>query len=178
MAFLIRKINYKKWLGCKALNKEKYHADAITACTRTSGNTLSVWRSEIGELSVNTNREIITAIATIMNKLDLLDLVILKEEDFISNGIELEKTSGDSKIESLNDLHRDLANIDYEKLGFVAEKIVEAINTEGKLLRMSKEDVVDVLYHYYGDSLSDSPLDSSLKRDVLKKLENNKKATQ
>ncbi|MGL6263201.1 hypothetical protein ACSZMC_04565 [Aeromonas jandaei] len=174
MAFLIRKINYNKWLGCKSLNKEKYHADAITACTRTSGNTLSVWRSEIGGLSVDANRDVITAIATIMNRLDIIDLVILKEEDFIDNGIELEEIAGDSKIENLNDLHRDLANIDYEKLGFVAEKIVEAINTEGNFLRMSKEDVVKVLHDHYGESLSESPLESSLKRDVLKKLESNK----
>lgn len=170
MAFLIRKINYNKWLACKDLAKEKYHADAITVCTKTSGNTLSVWRAEAEGLESEANKPIITAIATIMNKLDLLDLVLLNEEDFIKNGISLVENDGDSKIEQLNNQHRDLAEIDYEKLGFVAEKIVEALSLEGRYLRVPKADVATLLHAHYGEGLADSPLEPKLKEEVTKNV--------
>lgn len=171
MAFLIRKINYNKWLSCKSLQKSEYHADAITVCTKTSDNTLSVWRVEDGALSSEVNKPVITAIATIMNKLDPLDLVLLEEDAFLHNGIKITESKGESKLDEINGMHRDLSEIDYDKLGFVAEKIVEALDIKGRYVRVMKDEVATLLFDHYGENLATCQLEEKLKGDVVKVIE-------
>lgn len=177
MAYLIRKVSLGKWESCVGKSLGKYNADAITGCTRTSRNTLSVWRTDNPDLKSKENILLITAIATIQQNLDILDLVILDEESLLEAGVLIENTLGESRIAEMNDYHRDLHQLDYEKLGIVSEKIVSAVNSDGTWRRISISEVQDLIVSHYGTDLSNSGLSSSLISKINKRIANASSST-
>lgn len=172
MAYLIRKISYSKWKPCQSKSPGEYDADAITACTKTTNNTLSVWRTNNPDLNAKENKELITAIASIQQTLDVMDLVVLKEEAFINSGFAVVATLGDSKIESMNANHRDLSDVNYNKLGFVSQNIVHAVGDKSTYKRFSIAEVQDLFLGYYGDKLDESPISERVKEKIKQRLEN------
>ncbi|EKB14485.1 hypothetical protein [Aeromonas veronii] len=172
MAYLIRKISYSKWKPCQAKELADYDADAITACTRTTNNTLSVWRTNNPDLNAEENKELITAIASIQQTLDVMDLVVLKEDAFIESGFDVVETLGDSKIESMNVNHRDLSGVNYNKLGIVSQNIVEAVENKETYKRFSIAEVQGLFLGYYGDEIFDSPISDRVKEKIKQRLGN------
>lgn len=172
MAYLIRKITYAKWQPCTSKQPGDYDADAITACTRTTKNTLSVWRTDNPDLNAAENRTLITAIASIQQTLDVMDLVVMEEDAFLQAGIDLIKTIGDSKIDSMNVNHRDLSEINYDKLGIVSQKIVDAVKRENRYKRFSISDVQDLLLNHYGDEFQNSPIADRVKEKINTRIMN------
>ncbi|MFM4981463.1 hypothetical protein [Aeromonas caviae] len=172
MAYLIRKISYSKWKPCQKKSLGDYDADAITACTRTTNNTLSVWRTNNPDLSSEENRELITAIASIQQTLDVMDLVVLKEEAFLESGFAVVETLGDSKIASMNVNHRDLSDVNYNKLGIVSQNIVHAVGDKSTYKRFSIAEVQGLFLGYYGDKFFDSPISDRVKEKIKQRLEN------
>lgn len=172
MTYLIRKISYPKWRPCESKAPEDYDADAITSCIRTTNNTLSVWQTINPDLTSDENKELITAIASIQQSLDLMDLVVLEEAELTQAGIDLVEIPGESKIDAMNGHHRDLAGINYKKLGIVSQKIVNAVGQAGRYKRFTIAEVQDLFLSYYGDNYLDSPLSERVKDKIKSRLGN------
>ncbi|WP_226926399.1 hypothetical protein [Klebsiella aerogenes] len=142
MTFLLRKFSYPKWEKNKGLTPDEFSADSITGCTRTTANKLSVWTSETTDFESDYVEKLIVALATTMPAPATIDLVWLKEEWFNENGITLEKNSGDTKYESVNNLHRDIAKLNHKLLAMVGSHMLEQLDGAGNYLRVNKRELI------------------------------------
>lgn len=126
MSFLVRKIEYSKWTQNDILKGEQPSADAITNCMRTFNNTLSVWAiANTGELE-----DAVLAIASQFDHVETADFLILETSMIENKAIEIKYTPGKTPYSSFVSNHRDIVNLNYERLGFVAGAIVESIKLQ------------------------------------------------
>ena len=122
MQLFVRKINRSKWNSSDD-NVFNLPSDAITSCTRTSRNTLSVWKIT----SENDLDEAVLALASNFQKLEAIDVVILDGDYLVKATIEQEQTNGITPVTDLIEYHYDLKNLNYYKIGLVAEHIIKRI---------------------------------------------------
>ncbi|EHH2454100.1 hypothetical protein [Vibrio parahaemolyticus] len=125
MAFLLRKISPNKWQPNLELNPENYTADAITGCNRTQQNTLSVWHSDTNDFTDESVEQIIVALAITMPQPAKIDVIWLEEEKLAEHGLLIISTKAETEFEKINDLHKDIAELDHQKLAIVSEHIVK-----------------------------------------------------
>lgn len=125
MAFLLRKISPNKWQPNLELKPENYTADAITGCTRTQENTLSVWYSETNDFSDESVEQLIVGLAITMPQPAKIDVIWLDEKTLTENGLLIISTRAETEFDGVNDLHRDIAKLDHQKLAVVSEHIVK-----------------------------------------------------
>ncbi|MFH4534189.1 hypothetical protein WMQ26_12985 [Vibrio diabolicus] len=125
MAFLLRKISPNKWQPNLELKPENYSADAITGCTRTQSNTLSVWHSDTNDFDNESVEQLIVALAITMPQPAKIDVIWLEEETLAKNGLLIISTKAETEFEKINDLHKDIAELDHQKLSVVSEHIVK-----------------------------------------------------
>ncbi|MFU0853502.1 hypothetical protein ACM26X_15515 [Kluyvera cryocrescens] len=130
MSYLLRKVSISKWQPNLNLEPQHYTADAITGCTRTSRNTLSVWHSETLDFASEDVEKLIVALATTMQTPDTIDLIWLEPEWLTEAGVNIEVTMGGSKFLDVNQEHRDLVGIDHSLLAKVGEHIVQQYNRD------------------------------------------------
>ncbi len=123
MSLIVRKIELSKWKQRNITGGEPPSADAITNCMRTSKNTLSVWGIE----SSTDLEEAVLAIASQFDHLDTADFLIIETELLDSKGLSLENTPGFTPYKEFVNQHRDVIDLDYHKLGDMADVIVESI---------------------------------------------------
>lgn len=130
MPFLVRSIIRSKWGQPDVKNTDDAGADAITRCLKTTGNTLSVWRIESTEdLDVA-----VLAFVSTNERLDKLDFVLLDEQQVIEAGIKIDaEVLGDSPVVSLNETHRNLADLGYAALGRIKDLIIEVLRKDGEV---------------------------------------------
>ncbi|CAI1563816.1 Uncharacterised protein [Serratia marcescens] len=130
MSYLLRKISISKWQPNLNLSPKDFSADAITGCTKTSENTLSVWKSETLDFRSEEVEKLIVALATTMQAPDTIDLIWLEEQALKDDGINISETPGSSKFVDVNNLHKDLVNINHERLAIVGMHIVNQYNKD------------------------------------------------
>jgi hypothetical protein len=145
MSYLLRKITRKKWDPNMESDPNQYTADAITGCTRTSQNTLSVWHSCEKDFNSQECNLLVTALASSMERPDAIDLVWLQEPLLIGKGVVIEQTKGGSKCESANDSHKDLIDLRHKDLAIVAEHIVEQLNQPENFKRFSRAKLLEIM---------------------------------
>ncbi len=161
-SLLVRKINKAKWFQKNILEEDIVSADAITNCLKTSRNTLSVWKIESEqELDMA-----VLALASKQEHLDAIDVVILEESTVSSLKIEIIATPGDTPVSDLVDTHRDLSDLDYDKLGCISSHIVERVRAD-KLKRYTKSALKTLLKNAIEEGLLRS---EDLQESVLKKM--------
>lgn len=130
MAYYVRKIARSKWQA-NPLDKDspitesviqKVAADAITNCTKTTGNKLSLWKVE----EINNTIDDIVPLIIGFERPDTCDVVYISEEELENEGIELEQSSIDANtpIEELKQLHYNALVNDYEGLGRFAKVVL------------------------------------------------------
>ncbi|MHA1789462.1 MAG: hypothetical protein ACTSXT_09565 [Candidatus Helarchaeota archaeon] len=117
-------------------------ADAITNCLKTTRNTLSVWSIK----NENDIDKAILAIASNLDHIETIDVVILNDSVLHNFGIKIIASTGNTPIESLREFHRDLSELTFSKIGHIKDHIVERIRnnklkrfTRGKLIKLLKE---------------------------------------
>lgn len=142
MSYYLRKISLPKWQSNIDKETANFTADAITGCTRTSKNTLSVWESPTIDFDHKSVSYLIAALATTMDRPDVIDLVWLEKAWLEQNDIKIVETLGQSKIESVNHYHRDLSELTHRTLGIVASHIVSQIGNEVNFKRITKSEVI------------------------------------
>jgi len=131
--YLIRKINRSKWFQIDIISNNDVSADAITNCLKTTKNTLSVWAIE----SEDDLNNAILAIVSNQDHIETIDVILLNDSELREQGITIIASSGNTPIESLRNIHRDLTELTFSKLGIIKEHIVERIRNE-KLKRFTK----------------------------------------
>lgn len=163
MSVVVRKIDKGKWLQNKILDGEDVSADAITNCTKTKNNSLSVWEVP-NEDQVD---EAVLAILSGHDHLETFDIVVLQSTELMELGISLDHSKGICGVRDLVDNHVDIIELTYRKLGILAEKITEGFQL-GKVKRYRKTQLKALLLK----AISDNRLDiCDLSEYVRKKIE-------
>lgn len=134
MVYYIRKIARSKWqanaLSSDAELAEKevksVSSDAITNCTKTKGNKLSLWKVEQKSDTIN---DIIPLIVG-FERPDTCDVIYISEEDLKEEGLVVEKSKEDANvpIEELKENHYNAIVGDYEGLGKFAKVVLKSLN--------------------------------------------------
>ncbi|MFM4938147.1 hypothetical protein [Aeromonas enteropelogenes] len=155
MAFFVRKFERAKWDSSVQAyinagnNKNYILGDTFSKCLFTSQNTLSVWYSETSNWD-----EMKDLLAIIFSSCDgpgRSDVIIINETDL--SGIDITSEPGNAPVtKEYNNLHRNFSNINYELMGYVAEKITKIIiedrdkdvNTR-RFRRFSQKNVEDIV---------------------------------
>ncbi len=134
MMFVARRISLAKWpqhpRQCASIS-----ADAVTGDLRTQGNALSFWRCKTGE--DGDIDQAVLAIAAASQRLDKIDIVWLADEEMQADGQIVMKTLGRTPITDLAGMHVDIRELDYHRLGKVAQRVAAAIE-ENRYRRVSK----------------------------------------
>ena len=161
--FLARKISRSKWNAQIDLGKDEISADAITGDLRTQGNRLSLWRCRTNkESDVN---EAVLAIAAAGDRVDSFDIVLVENEELISDGQDLDDSLGRTPIPDLVDRHVDVCDLDYMSLGKFAYKILTAIkNNQCRRIRRSQ------LINLLKTAAEKNRFDESKLKDGIKKV--------
>lgn len=134
MGVCVRKINKSKWPEEELLDVNTdddilplLKADALTSCLRTSKDELSLWTVE------NTSdQEIEKAILALitnsrLERLDRIQVVYFEEDNVSKLGLTLKKSPGDTIISTYSNLHQDMIELNYEKMGKVGTLITSAL---------------------------------------------------
>lgn len=155
-----------RWDGSQKIEREDalFTGDAI-ADLRTQGNTLSVWYSEDGS-DLN---DILVALALNRTRIEKLCYVIL-DETYISNlNIHLNKIPGSApgiNNQQILDKHRDLTEIDYWRLGLIAEHIYKRVQEDQKRV-VTKSQLESLIRDYINNGIVDtSQLTASIKESL------------
>lgn len=153
MSYLLRKISISKWQPNLSLQPESYTADAITGCTRTNKNTLSVWSSETLDFNSEDVEKLIVALATTMQTPDAIDLIWLESGWLQNEGVTIVETVGNSKFSDVNHMHRDLSYINNTSLSKVGQHIVEQYNKDRGLYykRISRPHLIALMSKWVKD---------------------------
>ncbi|SEA18617.1 hypothetical protein [Microbulbifer marinus] len=149
MSFLLRKISKSKWESNLDKQPDDFSADAITGCTRTNKNTLSVWKSTTANFESDECKELVVAVATTMDRPDAIDLLWLEQDWLQEKGIAIVETPGNSKYSAMNSRHRDLSNLNHRKLALVGEHIVSRLNSFGASKRVLRPELIKLVAERY-----------------------------
>lgn len=130
----VRKISKSKWPDEEVLENKTddeilpiLKADALTSCLRTSQDELSLWTVN------NTNDEEIekAILALITNsrleRLNTIQVVYFDENKVNEYGLKLKKSPGDTVISTYAELHQDMIELNFEKMGKVSALITSAL---------------------------------------------------
>ncbi len=137
---LIRKVSLAKWKGCLENDADYISADAVTACLRTTKNSLSVWKAD----SEEEVKCALLALAASLQRLDAIEYVILNEDDLISGNLGIENTEVDIPVNTPKELHHDIINLDHGTLKVVANLIKKEVSAE-KHARLSRSQAKKIL---------------------------------
>lgn len=139
---LARKIAIAKWENLQDSKLSNIWADAITTDLRTRSNRLSLWQcSDADEDSL---RDVALALAS--NRIDLnkIDIVWIPRIDLEQDGQILQPTHSDIPVNSLAHNHIELCEMNYERIGHIAELIRLAIKGNN-YRRFYPSDVTSIL---------------------------------
>ena len=134
MPYLIRRISRAKW---EEVEQGEVSADAITNDLKTFQNELSVWL-------IPNKKELKKAVLALITgakqtKLSTLHLVLIEEKLVKSNSLVLNTTKGDTVIKSLQNLHRDIGDLTYSKLGTIKDLILNCIKSNSYALYTKRQ---------------------------------------
>lgn len=144
--YLARKITLAKWHPTNrnnlSLSEHEIAADAVTGDLRTKENTLSFWRCPSGTQSEV--EEAALAIAATWDRTQKLCIIWLDISDLQVDDHEFEYAMGHTPVTDLTQRHVNICNLDYVRLGKIAERVTMAIqNNRYRLL--TKEEVKNLL---------------------------------
>lgn len=136
MSYLVRKITRTKWLVELADNPYDIPADTITGDLKSTRNTLSVWEVQ----QENDLKQAVLALASAGDRLDTIDIVWIPKDEIQDKNIDCDYTPGLTPIKSLQNTHIDLSDMNYRKLGLLAESIINNISIQ-RIKRYTKGDL-------------------------------------
>lgn len=157
MPLLVRKINRSKWNNADD-NVFNLSSDAISNCLKTTRCTLSVWK-------ITSEEELDEAVLALISngsKLETIDVVTLDGDYLLKVEVTGEETEGITKVPDLVNNHMDLNQLNYYKIGLVAEHIIQRIKLK-KVKRYTIEELKKILQNaIQADRLKIEDLDASL----------------
>jgi hypothetical protein len=145
--YVARKITRAKWTPPLIANSSNaIRADAITACLRTHRDTLSLWTCV--DNSKDGAREPVLALASMFERIDSLEVVILDRSLLEGEGFHFEETKSDTPVVSLKQRHLDLVNLTSNSLVRFAEILCPIIREKygiGDTYTFTKKEVRKIL---------------------------------
>ncbi len=137
-----------RWDGTTKVNRpDATIAGDVIADLRTSENTLSVWLADTEE----DIQDAVVALALTRDKVSKLTALLLDDETLTDMRIEL---SGDAKgqapgaSETITSKHRDMLEIDYKRLGSLADYMMGLAKNDSKRKEYTKSQVKTLLEQY------------------------------
>ena len=139
---LARKISLAKWKAKDYLTPDEISADVITSCLRTQEDSMSWWRC----LEVRDDvAEVVLALASGMNNLDKIDIVVVPDEIFQPLSGRIRQRTGTSRVEDLNSRHVDLIDLDVERLLNIARTLAPIIRAGTRVFPFPRWEVSSLL---------------------------------
>ena len=138
MAFYVRKISRSKWEKGSPSDPD---ADAITGCTRTTNNTLSLWKIE--DNSQSEIEKAILAFSSTMERPDGIEIVVIEDKN-VDGIFTVENTIMNIPYSKMNSSHFDITGIKYTTLKSVAELILNAIGN-GSFHKITRARILELL---------------------------------
>ncbi len=135
MPFLARTIARAKWPNAKGLPMGEIPADAVTIDLKTQGNSLSFWQCNSGKEDDIDDAAL--AIAAGRERIDKLEIIWLDEEKMRDDGQALRTSDGRTPVSDMVASHVDLVGLNYNLLGLVARRVVNAIE-ENRYRRLTR----------------------------------------
>lgn len=151
MGVCVRKISKSKWPSEEILAGKTdeevlpfLKADALTSCLRTSKDELSLWTVEN-----TTDEEIKKAILALitnsrLERLDRIQVVYFDEDKVKQSGLTLKKSPGDTVISTYTNLHQDMTELNYERMGKVSALITSALRDK-KIKKYNEKELSKML---------------------------------
>ena len=122
MPYLARKIDRGKWSDLeKIAGVDDIPSDPITANLRTSDNTLSLWRVDTKDKTELDKIFLALATGPRFDKIDAISIVLVYETTLLGK-VDIIESEGDTAVAELKHLHRDITNVNYKKLGIIANE--------------------------------------------------------
>ena len=116
---------------------EEVSADAITSCTRTKSNKLSLWKVD----DKDNPKDAVLPLITGFEKPNRCEIVYIDENLLQSAGIELVKEKGITPLKELEDTHYDAVVHNYAGLGKFAEIILTSLKDKTNFAKVKDNDV-------------------------------------
>lgn len=158
---LMRKITGAKWHDHIESKDLIVSADAITSCLKTKENKLSCWNTDNLE-------DVVLIFALTLSKLARIDIVKFDESFFTTNNIDIIESSGITKISHMVNFHKDLINLDYDKLGIISSEIKsKSYNNDKFIIKYEKSAVKKLLLNSLErGTINKADLDERLQKDL------------
>ncbi len=123
---LVRKIDRANWEEHLVHQETDTPGDAITRCIGTKENTLSLWQIE----SIDKLEEAALAIIGSHDRPETFDVVAINYTDIVDKGLTFISNEGTTRVNDLNNTHRDIIDITYQKLGRLASLIYDSLHQD------------------------------------------------
>lgn len=115
--------------------------DSITKDLKTTNNTLSFWKiSDIKDIG-----QVVLAWITSRDKITDAYVTWLDDDFSVKKEIECVEVDGETLVEDLKNWHRDLANLNFWKIGYISLGIIEQVEKNNYLL-FEEGDVEQLVY--------------------------------
>jgi len=144
MGYYVRKINRAKWNPSDNLSDKqdinKLEADFLSSCLKVQHGEISLWKIN-DESEIN---DVVTAIVSVGDYADKVDLILIDETDLNSAGINpINAPEGTSKI---REQHYKLCDLNYETVGQVAKIIFSKIEIDAtKCKRITARETQEII---------------------------------
>lgn len=145
MSYLLRAFLKNEWEKNKDRALNEFNADPITKCIKTQKNALSVWISTTNDFHSEEVKNLILAFASSTQQPDTLDFIWLNEDELVSEQIDIISTEGKTNFVEINEKHRDLSNLTYEKLGIISQHIMSQFTVNSNSYRITRSKILDLM---------------------------------
>ena len=145
MNFLARKISRAKWEPTPYTGTDGIRADAITgSCLRTENDTISFWQCDQDVEDVS---EVVLALASSMEKIETMHLILLDRDYLHENGfiIAITPEHANTPVENLRNRHVDLVDLTLVQIVFLAKEIANKVRQNSDFYLFTKRAVQEKL---------------------------------
>lgn len=166
---LTKPFNFNKIKCIKSV--DDIDSDIIKQELSTKQNTLSFWKCEKLEHIKETIKAIILSTSEISkSKFIMLDSNIIKEYELEVD----ESNKGKTGYKGYDDLHIDICNLTYKKLGTILNAYKKVFEDDQNTCEYQKDDIKELILEVIQQGLLDiDNLNESLKKDIIKLTEKN-----
>ena len=146
MNYLARKITRSKWEKAGiGMQPEDIRADAITACLRTHGDTLSTWECEDHEADIT---EAILALAAAGDQIDKMDVVLLDKDELLAADVVIKPTPENARtpVADLAHRHVDIVDVHMQRLCAISLQVARLVRSDSHCYQFSRKRVAALIF--------------------------------
>jgi hypothetical protein len=146
MDYLAQKFERPKWVVKEYLYPDKISACAVTYCLRAPDDCLSFWSCELYQ--AQTIDDVILALASTMQELETIDIVLFRMDELASDRIEFaQQTDPRCPVADLSNRHFNALKLDLDKLASIAKRLAAKSrnNEDEHCIRFTRSRVKEIV---------------------------------